>query len=56
MSKYKFALVSWAEGDDKEQTSMIPISWIIDFDPASAHPLEGAGGGRGHCRSTLENV
>ncbi|KAF4117974.1 uncharacterized protein LOC131538834 isoform X2 [Onychostoma macrolepis] len=34
MSKYRFALVSWAEGPDKDQTSIIPISWIIDFDPA----------------------
>ncbi len=34
MSKYRFALVSWAEGPDKDQTSIIPVSWIIDFDPA----------------------
>ncbi|KAJ8006559.1 hypothetical protein DPEC_G00108500 [Dallia pectoralis] len=34
MSKYRFALVSWAKGPDKDQTSIIPISWIIDFDPA----------------------
>ena len=34
MSKYRFALVSWAKGPDKDTTSIIPISWIIDLDPA----------------------
>lgn len=34
MSRYRFALVSWAKGPDKDTTSIVPISWIIDFDPA----------------------
>lgn len=35
MSKLKFALVSWAKGPDKDKTSIVPVSWIIDFDPAA---------------------
>lgn len=34
MSRYRFALVSWAKGPDKDKTSIVPISWIIDFDQA----------------------
>ena len=36
MSRKRFALVSWVKGPDKDKTSIIPISWIIDFDPDSA--------------------
>lgn len=35
MPKFKFALVSWANGPDKDKTSIIRISWLIDFDPAA---------------------
>ena len=35
MTEYRFALVSWAKGPDRDKTSIIPTSWIIDFDAAN---------------------
>lgn len=35
MLKFRFALVSWANGPDKDKTSIIRISWLIDFDPVA---------------------
>ena len=34
MTECRFALVSWAKGPDKDKTSIVPTSWIVDFDPA----------------------
>ncbi|KAL7866986.1 hypothetical protein AOLI_G00148000 [Acnodon oligacanthus] len=33
MAKYRYALVSWTKGPDKDAISIVPTSWIIDFDP-----------------------
>lgn len=32
MRKYRVALVSWTKGPDKDKSSIIPDSWIINFD------------------------
>ncbi|XP_048101482.1 uncharacterized protein LOC125295944 [Alosa alosa] len=29
----KFALVSWSKGNDKGALSIVPINWVIEFDP-----------------------
>lgn len=29
----KFALVSWSKGDDKDALSIVPVNWIVEFDP-----------------------
>lgn len=34
MSNFRYALVSWSEGPDKDAVSIVPTSWIVDFDPA----------------------
>lgn len=34
MSKFRYALVSWTKGPDKGAVSIVPTSWIVDFDPA----------------------
>ncbi|KAL6487692.1 hypothetical protein MHYP_G00043180 [Metynnis hypsauchen] len=34
MAKYRYALISWTKGPDKDAISIVPTSWIIDFDPA----------------------
>lgn len=33
MSKYRYALVSWTKGPDKDAVIIVPTNWIIDFDP-----------------------
>ncbi|XP_076843939.1 uncharacterized protein LOC143488872 [Brachyhypopomus gauderio] len=33
MSSYRYALVSWTNGPDKDAISIVPTKWIIDFDP-----------------------
>ncbi|KAL6480943.1 hypothetical protein MHYP_G00090230 [Metynnis hypsauchen] len=43
MAKYRYALISWTKGPDKDAISIVPTSWIIDFDPADtsrAYPVE----------------
>ncbi|MEQ2178372.1 hypothetical protein GOODEAATRI_013313, partial [Goodea atripinnis] len=32
----KFALVSWSKGKDKDALSIIPVNWIVDFDPENS--------------------
>ncbi|XP_060729478.1 uncharacterized protein LOC132847992 [Tachysurus vachellii] len=32
----KFALVSWSKGKDKDALSIVPVNWIVDFDPENS--------------------
>ncbi|XP_063741954.1 uncharacterized protein LOC134866000 [Eleginops maclovinus] len=33
----KFALVSWSKGKDKDALSVVPVNWIVDFDPKDSN-------------------
>ena len=35
--KIKFALVSLTKGEDKDALSIVPVYWIVDFDPQNCH-------------------